>query len=47
MAPVGVYPGEREQEALAIPALQALRGELTPMKYTGKNVWNGFGEIDL
>ena len=47
MAPVEVYPGEMEQEALAIPALKALRGELEPMKYTGKNVWNGFGEIGL
>ena len=47
IAPVEVYPGEMEQEALAIPALKALRGELTPMKYTGKNVWNGFGDIDL
>ena len=47
MAPVAVYPGEMEQEALAIPALKALRGELKPMKYTGKNVWNGFGDIDL
>ena len=47
MAPVAVYPGEMEQEALAIPALKALRGELKPMRYTGKNVWNGFGDIDL
>jgi len=47
MAPVAVYPGEMEQEALAIPALKALRGEFKPMKYTGKNVWNGFGDIDL
>ena len=47
IAPVVVYPGEMEQEALAIPALKALRGELLPMKYTGKNVWNGFGDIDL
>ena len=47
IAPVEVYPGEMEQEALAIPALKALRGEIEPMKYTGKNVWNGFGEIGL
>ena len=47
IAPVEAYPGEMEQEALAIPALKALRGELVPMKYTGENVWNGFGEIDL
>ena len=47
IAPVEVYPGEMEQEALAVPALKALRGELEPMKYTGKHVWNGFGEIGL
>jgi butyrate kinase len=47
IAPVEVYPGEMEQEALALPALKALRGELEPMKYTGENVWKGFGEIGL
>ena len=47
IAPVATYPGEMEQEALALPALKALRGEIEPMKYTGRNVWNGFGEIGL
>ena len=47
IAPVVTYPGEMEQEALAIPALKALRGELQPMKYTGENVWKGFKEIGL
>ena len=47
IAPVSVYPGEMEQEALALPALKALRGELEPLKYSGKNVWSGFGDIGL
>ena len=47
IAPVSVYPGEMEQEALALPTLKALRGELTPLTYTGRNVWPGFGDIGL
>jgi butyrate kinase len=47
IAPISVYPGEMEQEALALPALRALRGELTPMKYSGKDVWSGFHNIGL
>jgi len=47
IAPVEVYPGEMEQEALALPALKALRGELTPLTYSGRNVWQGFGDIGL
>ena len=47
IAPISVYPGEMEQEALAVPAYKVLKGELTPLKYTGKNVWNGFEGIDL
>ena len=47
IAPISVYPGEMEQEALALPTLKALRGELVPHKYTGKNVWNGFEGTDL
>lgn len=47
IAPISVYPGEMEQEALALPALEVLRGNLTPRQYTGKNVWNGFEGIDL
>ena len=46
IAPISVYPGEMEQEALALPTLKALRGELVPHKYTGENVWNGFDGID-
>ena len=47
IAPVSVYPGEMEQEALALPALKALRGEVKPRAYSGRNVWNGFGDIGL
>jgi butyrate kinase len=47
IAPISVYPGEMEQEAMALPTLKALRGELVPHKYTGKNVWNGFEGTDL
>lgn len=32
-APVAVYPGENEQEALAMNALLALRGEVVPKEY--------------
>jgi len=42
IAPVSVYKGEYEQEALALGALKVLRGELEPKKYTGIPVWNGF-----
>jgi butyrate kinase len=47
IAPISVYPGEMEQEALAYAALDVLRGEKTAMKYSGKNVWDGFEGIDL
>ena len=47
IAPVCAYPGEMEQEALALPALRALRGEITPLRYAGRNVWNGFEGVDL
>ena len=42
IAPVRVYPGELEQEALALGALRALRGEVTPLTYSGEPVWKGF-----
>lgn len=47
IAPVSVYPGEMEQEALAYPALRVLRGEEKAAEYSGHNVWNGFADIDL
>ena len=47
IAPVAVYPGEMEQEALALGALKALRGEVEARTYTGEDVWQGFADIDL
>lgn len=44
IAPVSVYPGEYEQEALALGALRVLEGIQEPKKYTGKPVWDGFDE---
>jgi butyrate kinase len=38
LAPVRVYPGELEMEALAWGALRVLRGEEKPSEYTGKRV---------
>ena len=43
IAPVTVYPGECEQEALAEAALEVLRGEKTARRYTGMPVFQGFG----
>ena len=42
IAPIHVYPGEMEQEAMAFPVLKVLRGQAAAMKYSGKNVWQGF-----
>ncbi|MBP5253931.1 MAG: butyrate kinase [Lachnospiraceae bacterium] len=42
IAPVTVYPGEMEQEALALSVLRALRGEEPILKYAGRPVWDGF-----
>lgn len=42
IAPVSVYPGEMEQEAMAEGALRVLRGEEQAKTYTGKPVWSGF-----
>ena len=47
IAPISVYPGEMEQEALAYAVLKVLKNEVSPLKYTGKNVWDGFEGIDL
>ena len=47
IAPVSVYPGEMEQDALALPVLKAMRGEVPIIRYTGKPVWDGFEGIDL
>lgn len=42
IAPVTVYPGELEGEALAAAALRVLRGEEELLEYTGVPVWDGF-----
>lgn len=42
IAPISVYPGEMEQEALAWGVLKVLRGQAEAMTYSGKNVWQGF-----
>ena len=47
IAPVSAYPGEMEQEALALSALKVLRGEVVPLTYSGRDVWQGFKGIDL
>ena len=47
IAPISVYPGEMEQEALARAVLEALRGEREIRSYEGKSVWTGFSGLDL
>ena len=42
IAPVSVYAGEYEQEALALGALKVLTGEKSASVYAGKPVWYGF-----
>ena len=42
IAPIAVYPGEMEQEALAWSVLRALDGETLILTYSGKPVWEGF-----
>ncbi|MBQ6582844.1 MAG: butyrate kinase [Mogibacterium sp.] len=44
IAPVWVYPGEVEHEAMAAGALRVLRGEEKPKIYSGEPVWRGFEE---
>ena len=47
IAPIHVYPGEMEQEALALSVLKVLRGQATAMTYSGKNVWQGFEGVEF
>ena len=47
IAPISVYQGEMEQEALALSVLKALRGEAPILTYAGKPVWSGFEAIGL
>ncbi len=42
IAPITVYVGEVEQEAMASGALRVLRGEVVPKVYSGKPVFDGF-----
>ena len=46
IAKVSVYPGEMEQDALALSVLKALRGQAPVLTYTGRPVWNGFPALD-
>ena len=47
IAPIHVYPGEMEQEALAFSVLKVLRGQAEAMTYSGKPVWQGFEGISF
>lgn len=47
IAPISVYPGELEQEALALSTLKVLRGQAVAMTYSGRNVWQGFDGVDF
>jgi len=47
IAPITVYPGEMEQEELAGAVLRALHGEEPIHRYTGRPVFDGFGDLDL
>ena len=47
IAPITVYPGEMEQDALARMVVKALRGEEPILTYSGKPVWDGFEGLDL
>lgn len=42
IAPIAVYPGEFELEAMAAGVLRVLRGEEEPKYYLGHPVWEGF-----
>ncbi|MDO4650756.1 MAG: butyrate kinase [Eubacteriales bacterium] len=42
IAPISVYPGEREHQAMAAGALRVLTGTEEAKTYTGEPVWKGF-----
>lgn len=42
IAPISVYPGECEQEAMANAVLEVLRGEKQANTYSGEPIWAGF-----
>lgn len=45
IAPIKVYGGDFEMEALASGAIRALKGEEELLEYTGIQVWQGFGGL--
>jgi butyrate kinase len=45
IAPIQVYPGEMEQETMALSVLKVLQGRAEAMTYSGRNVWQGFEGI--
>ena len=47
IAEITVYPGEKEQAALAAAVFEALEGKRTIHHYSGKPVWTGFDGLDL
>ena len=47
IAPITSYPGEMEQEALALSVLRAIEGQEPILTYSGKPVWSGFVGLDL
>ena len=47
IAPISIYPGELEQDALALSALRAMRREVPLLRYAGRPVWEGFAGMDL
>lgn len=47
IAPITLYQGEMEQEALALPALKVMRGQIIAHTYSGEPVWDGFKDLDL
>ncbi len=47
IAPISVYPGEMEQEALALPALRVMQGKITAQTYSGQDVWQGFEGFEM
>ena len=42
IAPIYVYPGSFETEALASGAIRVLSGEEEVRRYSGRPVWDGF-----
>jgi len=44
IAPVSIYPGEFEQEAMAAGAMRVLTGEEEALVYPGRPIWDGFAD---